>query len=127
MKARMRTGTGSFWGHEIRGVDEVRRWLVGGAIDAVAIGASETSSRRVQRLWVELGEEDEGSGFTFGAASDVGAGELQYELAGGFFGGRRRIRVEAEEFPGLLEEMFVAVGPQAVMANTDKAAGQDMQ
>jgi hypothetical protein len=26
-----------------------------------------------------------------------------------------------------LEEMFVAVGPQAVMANTDKTAGQDMQ
>ena len=55
MKARARQGIGGSWRHEIREEDEVRRWLLGGAIDEVAIGASETSSRRVQRFWVELG------------------------------------------------------------------------
>ena len=55
MKARARKGIGGCRRHEIRGEDEVRRWLVGGAMDEVAIGASETSSRRVQGLWVELG------------------------------------------------------------------------
>lgn len=54
MKARARNGIEGCRGDEIRGEDEVWRWLVGGAIDEVVIGASETSSRRVQRFWAEL-------------------------------------------------------------------------
>lgn len=41
MKPRAWKGIGGSWRHEIRGADEVRRWLLGGAMDEVAIGADE--------------------------------------------------------------------------------------
>jgi hypothetical protein len=78
-------------------------------------------------LWVEFSQEDEGTGFALGAAGDVDAGELQHELTGGFFSGRKRIRVEAEEFTGLLEEMFVTVGAQSEMPDSHEPAGQNVK
>lgn len=103
------------------------QWLFGGAFHGAAFGAQECSSRRVQGLWVEFGQEYQRTCFTPRAASDVDTGELKQELTGGFFGSRREIGFKAEEFTGLLEEVFVTVGTQTEMANTDKAAGQDME
>ena len=60
-------------------------------------------------MWVEFGQEDEGSGVTPRAARDVDTGELQHELASGFLFSGREFGSEAEEFAGFLEELFFAV------------------
>jgi len=77
-------------------------------------------------LWVELGAEDEGSGFTLRAASDVGTGELQHQLTGRALAEWGFLQA-AQQLARFFEQMFVAAGAQAGVTDTHEACGEDVK